>query len=85
MRYFYTSLELSDIIKISDFSDTVVPIVWGRNGEFRVVPVVVIKNTNDTLLMQKQVTGKTTQPEAVIHWCQGIPISNLAGRALVGE
>jgi len=61
------------------------PILWNRNGEFRVVPTPVLQNIVDLLIAYRAVKGKVTAPVINIMWSQGIPISNLAGRALVGE
>lgn len=61
------------------------PILWCRNGEYRIVPREVIENAINILSMYAASGDKRTQPTPVIMWSQGIPISNLAGRALVGE
>ena len=64
---------------------TVLPILWNRDGEFCVVPKAVVQNIIDNLEMYKKLSDKTISPMITIMWSQGIPISNLAGRALVGE
>ena len=69
--------------KITGFGT--IPILWCRNGEYRVVPKEIVKNTINILNMYAASNGKCTQPVSVISWSQGIPISNLAGRALIGE
>ena len=61
------------------------PILWCRNGEYRIIPVEVVENAINVMSMYVASDGKRTNPTPVILWSQGIPISNLAGRALVGE
>ena len=63
----------------------VLPIVWNRNGEYCIIPCEVVANAIDNMAMHKDYSSKRTIPAAIIIWSQGIPISNLAGRALVGE
>ena len=64
---------------------TSLPIVWNRDGEFCVVPKAVVQNAVDVKKMYDEAGGKVIAPVINIMWSQGIPISNLAGRALVGE
>ena len=81
---FYIINEHNDKIKAMFL--TPLPIIWNRDGEFCVVPIAVVKNMLDSIAMyNKCSSNKTTNPVIVIMWSQGIPISNLAGRALVGE
>ncbi|KKL70971.1 hypothetical protein LCGC14_2099580 [marine sediment metagenome] len=61
------------------------PMLWCRNGLFCVIPKEVIQNALETFNIYNNVEGKILTPNVVIMWSQGIPISNLAGRALVGE
>ncbi len=62
------------------------PILWCRQGEFRLIPKAVIENIIASAeIYAKLDSGKTTNPQLQIMWSQGIPISNLAGRALLGE
>lgn len=61
------------------------PIVWCRDGEYRVVPKEVVQNAINIMNMYVAFSDKRTYPEGVILWNQGIPINNLAGRALTGE
>lgn len=61
------------------------PIVWCRDGEYRIVPKEVVQNAINIMNMYAAFSDKHTYPEVVILWNQGIPISNLAGRALIGE
>ena len=61
------------------------PIVWNRDGLYRVVPREVVENAVDSLEMWDKLTDKVTHPKVLIVWNQGIPISNQAGRALMGE
>lgn len=78
----YIINECSD--KIKAWFLTPLPIIWNRDGEFRVIPIAVVKNLMDIIETHK-VPNKITNPQLQIMWSQGIPISNLAGRALVGE
>lgn len=61
------------------------PLLWCRNGEYCIIPVAVVKNAIDVMSMYTISGGKRIQPTPVILWPQGVPISNLAGRALIGE
>lgn len=61
------------------------PILWCRDGEFRLIQKEVVLNLIDLAESFAKVQGNTTNPQLQIMWSQGIPISNLAGRALVGE
>ena len=72
---------------IKEFAGVVkaLPILWCRGGEYRVIPKEVVQNTINVMNMYTEFNGKRTHPTPVILWSQGIPISNLAGRALVGE
>lgn len=72
---------------IKEFAGVVkaLPILWCRDGEYRVVPKEVVQNTISMVNMYAAMGGKRTPPELQITWSQGIPISNLAGRALIGE
>jgi len=65
--------------------ETVLPVLWCRHGLFCVIPKEVILNLATNNKMYRQSDGKRTPPESYIIWSQGIPISNLAGRALLGE
>jgi hypothetical protein len=72
---------------IKEFAGVVkaLPILWCRDGEYKVIPKEVVQNTINVMNMYTEFDGKRTNPVPVIMWSQGIPISNLAGRALVGE
>lgn len=80
---FYIVCELYNEIKANDFHHGALPIVWNRNGEFCVIPLAVVQNAFDSL--SYSIFEKVTNPKVVISWCQGSPISNQAGRALIGE
>ena len=72
---------------IKEFAGVVkaLPIVWCRAGDYRVVPKEIVQNAIDIMNMYMASDIKCIQPMPIIIWSQGIPISNLAGRALVGE
>lgn len=80
---FYIISERDDKIKAAFM--TSLPVLWNRDGEFRVVPKAVVQNAIDLHKMYTQQEFKVAIPIITIQWSQGIPISNLAGRALVGE
>lgn len=80
---FYIINEHGDRIKAAFL--TPLPIVWNRNGEFCVIPKGVVQNAIDLHKVYTQQEFKVMTPIITIMWSQGIPISNLAGRALVGE
>ena len=85
-RQFYVARTLHNN-DIKEFAGIVKaqPILWCREGEYRVVPKEVVQNAIDVINMFAVSGDKCTQPVPVIMWPQGIPISNLAGRALIGE
>ena len=83
---FYILCEPSNIFGMNAFSEKALPVVWNQDGEYRVIPKNVIQNAIDNVIMHERANfGKTKIPKTVILWDQGIPISNLAGRALIGE
>ena len=63
----------------------VVPMLWCKEGEFRLIPKEVMLNLFDLAEAYSGTQGKITNPRPQIMWDQGIPISNQAGRALMGE
>ena len=81
----YVINETNDTFEIHENHRIISPILWNRNGEFRVIPTPVLQNIVDLLIMYRATKGNRTYPKVAIMWSQGIPISNLAGRALVGE
>lgn len=62
-----------------------IPMLWCRDGLFCVIPKEVIQNAIDLAESYRQTDLKCAAPIITIRWSQGIPINNLAGRALVGE
>ena len=83
---FYVFYEQDNTIKVNAMRLKPLPIVWNRNGEFCVIPMAVVQNAVDLLNVYENLSsGKTINPTVSVIWSQGIPISNLAGRALVGE
>jgi len=61
------------------------PVLWCRDGQFRLVPKEVIQNAVSIYETLRQQEIKVKIPATIIMWSQGIEISNLAGRALLGE
>lgn len=61
------------------------PILWCRKGEFRLIPNTVIKNLIDSAEIYAKLASKAINPQLQLMWGQGVPISNQAGRALIGE
>ena len=62
------------------------PIIWNRDGRYCVIPQAAVQNAIDNVIIwEKFYSNKTAAPNVVIIWSQGIPISNLAGRALINE
>lgn len=62
-----------------------IPMLWCCDGNYCVVPKEVIDNAINNCKSFQQTDLKRTPPIVTISWSQGIPISNLAGRAMVGE
>lgn len=81
---FYILHTLNTIFGIDPLIEAL-PVIWNRDGEYRIIPREAVENAVDILSMYTVFDGKRTQPTPVILWSQGIPISNLAGRALIGE
>ncbi|MCK5613782.1 hypothetical protein KAR91_68590 [Candidatus Pacearchaeota archaeon] len=65
--------------------DKPMPVLWNKDGEFCVIPKAILQNAVDIKDMYDSSNGKITIPEVYIYWDQGITISNLAGRVLIGE
>lgn len=85
LNKFHTLSESNNSILL-DHSFEILPIVWNRDGEYCIIPHEVVANTVDVMAMQKlDYSRKRVVAEAIIMWSQGIPISNLVGRALIGE
>jgi hypothetical protein len=61
------------------------PLLWCRDGEFRLMPKEIIMNAVNLSHMFKQTKMQRMPPMLLLRWSQGIPISNQAGRALIGE
>lgn len=81
---FYTLHELSGKFLISIPLEAL-PIVWNRDGLYCIIPREIVENAVNNLEMWNKITSKTTHPKVMIMWSQGIPISNQAGRAMLGE
>lgn len=63
-----------------------IPLLWNRDGEYRLVPKEVVQNAIDTIkTSSKLYSDKCSVPQVAIWWDQGIPVSNQVGRTLVGE
>ena len=61
------------------------PVLWCRDGQFRLVPKEVIQNAVSVYETLRQQEVKVKIPATIIIWSQGVPINNAAGRALLGE
>ena len=78
--------ESNDIIPVDKATDEKTdPILWCRDGKYRIIPVEIVENAINIMSMFTISGDKRTHPTPVILWSQGISISNLAGRALIGE
>lgn len=73
------------IFDLMKTEEEALPLLWCRDGEFRLIPKEIIMNAIDLSHMLKQIEMQRIPPMLFLGWSQGIPISNLAGRALVGE
>ena len=62
-----------------------VPILWCRDGMFCLIPKEIIQNAIDVSGSLRDINLKRTPPKLYFFWNQGIPVSNQAGRALLGE
>jgi len=76
-------IDKSILEKITGLGTT--SMLWCRDGLFCIIPKEVIQNAIDLAESYRQTDLKCAAPIIIIRWSQGIPISNLAGRALVGE
>lgn len=60
--------------------------LWCRQGSYCIIPQAILMNILDSAeVYAKMDSNKTINPKLKLVWSQGIPISNQAGRALVGE
>ena len=73
------------IFDLMKTEEEALPLLWCRDGEFRLIPKEIIMNAVDLSHMFKQTEMQRVPPMLFLTWSQGIPISNLVGRALVGE
>ncbi len=75
-----------DRITIRSNVKRVLPIVWCRGGEYRLVPVEVVQNAINSMTVYTKMAAKATRkPVVCIYWDQGMPITNQAGRILTGD
>ena len=85
-KSFYIVIDSNDSILIENDLDPILPILWNQNGEYRILTKQKIQNViNVNTDYSNMYSDKTANPIVGLWWCNGIPISNLAGRALVGE
>lgn len=82
-KKFYIVNESGDKIKVAFL--TPLPILWNCDGQFSIIRKATVENAIDIKKMHNESNSKVTIPTINIMWSQGIPISNLAGRALIGE
>lgn len=80
---FYIVNESGDKIKAAFL--TPISILWNRDGQFSIIRKAIVENAIDIKKMHDESDSKVTIPIINIMWSQGIPISNQAGRAFVGE
>ncbi|KKN45299.1 hypothetical protein LCGC14_0684520 [marine sediment metagenome] len=73
------------IFGLMNVEDEALPLLWCRDGEFRLIPKEVVMNAVNLSKIFQQIDLKYTPPMIFFVWSQGIPISNQAGRALIGE
>ncbi len=74
-----------DRIVIRSNMKRVLPILWNRGGEYRLVPKEVVQNAINNFEIYNKMTSKTVHPVVCIYWDQGVPIDNQVGRILTGE
>lgn len=75
----------NSIFNLMETEEKTLPLLWCRDGEFRLIPREIIMNAVDLSHMFGQIEMQCVPPAVVLMWSQGIEISNLAGRALMGE
>jgi len=73
------------IFNLMKTEEEALPVLWCRDGEFRLISKEIIMNAVDLSKLFKQTEMQCMPPTLFLTWSQGIPISNLAGRALIGE
>lgn len=62
-----------------------VPLLWNRDGEYRLVPKEVVQNAISVVNSFSYLNSKTMRPGVCIYWNQGVPVNNQVGRILTGE
>lgn len=83
---FYLVVDSRDHILLVGETNPVLPILWNRDGEYNIIQKKIIQNVIDINAdYAKLHSDKGISPIVAIWWCDGIPISNQAGRALEGE
>lgn len=83
---FYTVTDNRDHIVLVGNTDPVLPILWNKDGEYCIIPKQKIQNVIDiNANFSDMYSDKTIKPIVGLWWCDGIPISNAAGRALLSE
>ena len=72
-------------LHVEIFNDGPFPVLWDFDGSFCIISKAVLENAIDRKTMYDKSNKKVTVPQVYINWDQGIPISNQAGGALMGE
>ena len=81
---FWTINEIDIKFRLNPFDESM-PVLWNKDGEFHIIPKAILQNAVDVKNMYDKSNDKITIPDVYVWWSQGIPISNQAGRALIGE
>lgn len=83
---FYVVIGTDEYLTVNPFA-RVLPILWCKDGEYRVFPKEILANALDVSGLQgAHYSDKNTKIQhAQIWWEQGVPVDNQVGRILSGE
>lgn len=89
-RFRYVVSDRNEMLKLNlDEEDNYLflPIIWNRNGLYKIIPVALIKNMVSVIRdAQKHYSEKQFKPNfAVLYWYNGINIDANSARLLLEE
>jgi hypothetical protein len=82
--YFRRGLDHEDRLQIPKNVKRPLPILWCREGEFRLVSREIVSNAITTSDAISKMRDKAAHPIVYVYWDQGIPVINQVGNMLMG-
>ncbi len=74
-----------DVCSVAFGGDRMLPILWNRDGIFRIVPVAKIKNEFMSVTSSGRICAETTGFKGKIKWVECIPVAIKFARLLIGD